>query len=244
MALLIRVTLAMDEQWTKSYWNPLTRAVQREVQKACAEICRQFPEVEFVLTPQVRQWNSPDILMMRDFPWSLLWDLSRNFSAREMIQELSRRMENIGLSPISPEEQERIASRFRRRSREYQWGFLETYLATDLLQHFLKSLKDRIPTESREFILGFTGRVFAPPRDYACVGLAMQQRNHAVFPMEHSGGRSTTILHEMGHLLGAEHPEDERVPSVMDPHGRGITDFDPKNIECIRQHIQVLVSSA
>lgn len=244
MTLSIRVTVAMDEPWSKSYWNPSTSAIQREVQKACAEIGRQFPEVEFALTSQARKWDSPDVLMMRDFPWSLLWDFPRSFSVREMIQELSERMENIGLAPISSEEQERVAIHFSHRSRQYQWGYLEGYLSRDLLQHFIKSLRDGIPVEPREFILGFTGRVFAPSRGYACVGLAMLKGNYAVFPMQTSRGRSTTILHEMGHLLGAEHPENERIPSVMDPHGRGITDFDPENIERIRQYIQELMSSA
>lgn len=246
MTKQVKIQLATDQTFRSSYWAFSAREIKSAATTAFKVLRNAFPEVELTLSPRVELWESKDFPLMRDFPMSLLLDLSRHSSFERAVEALAERARELGFREKSSIRTRKaldiMIANNRNSTKARRFWYLMGFLDSAFAEEMLIDLKESIPSDNNQFVLGFTGKLFVIERDLGgCLGIAFRGGNHAVFPIQYKQQLSSVILHETGHLLGADHPEDKDVVSIMNNRSiRKTTEFDPENVELIQQRIAEL----
>ena len=246
MAKQVKVTIASDQAYRSIYWALSSSQLKMAAQNALALFRETFPEVEFTLSSEIGLWESKDLPVMRDFPMSLLFDLPRHSSFAKVVETIGKRAADLGFHEKSRIRDERALQRIventKKSSKPGRFWYLMGFLDSVFAEEMLRDLTQRISHDDREFVLGFTGKFFVLERDLGgCLGIALKGGHYAVFPIQYKQRLSSVILHEVGHLFGADHPEDKDVASIMsNRYARYTTQFDQENTACIRAKIATL----
>lgn len=228
------VKVARDLEWQKSYWTPSDSTLISEVQVAFREFERQFPGVEFVLKENIYPWDVPGVRPQVDFPFHFLWGLEKGIPMQKLLPEISRRLQEAGICSIPQEIMENVAQVLERESPVYQHGYLSGFLANKFLETLLEALERDFLIGDREIIVGFTAKAVLE-HHHGCLGLSRLKKRHALVGFTFYSSPKITVLHELGHLFGALHPEDEHTKSIMNSSGGDTTNFDPENIQRIQE---------
>ncbi|MDO8633047.1 MAG: hypothetical protein Q7K38_00655 [Candidatus Wildermuthbacteria bacterium] len=160
-------------------------------------------------------------------------------SVENVIDFLAGRLQEYGIKSgfNDPAERERVIRYLQGKSMESRYAYLTGYMDSQILVHLLLS-KLRVafpPKDSKDIILGFTG---VPQQTHTlyghCLGSAELNGNHSAFPLAVHQNLRNTVLHELGHVFGAEHI-DNSTPSSMNPvqNDQGTLAFDNTNRERI-----------
>lgn len=241
MGTKFRIRIVTDQAWRNLYWAPDIKKLRKDIRTAIREFEEQFPEACFTLAREEENWDFPDFSSMRDFPFPLIRDLSNTNLFRELIQQIVERMRELKIdSPLhSQKKQQEIAQILANKPKKYQFEYLIGYLDNTFIHHMLSGLRRQFPRKKDEFILGFTGIVFLFGRDFGgCCGVAEIGGEYAAFPMQYKVEMPHVIIHELGHLMGAKHPENRDVVSVMNHRHMPKTHrFDQGNVRIIRGRI-------
>ena len=246
MAKQVKVTIVSDQAYRSIYWALSSFQLKVAARNALALFRETFPEVEFTLSSEIALWESKDLPVMRDFPMSLLFDLPGHSSFAKVVEILGKRAAELGFHEKSRIRDERalqnIVENTKKSSKPGRFWYLMGFLDSVFAEEMLRDLAQRIPHDDREIVLGFTGKLFVIERDLGgCLGIAQKSGHYAVFPIQYKKKLSRVILHECGHLLGADHPEDKDVVSIMNNrYARDTTQFDRENTDCIRARIATL----
>lgn len=240
MAGPLRIIIAPEHEFLNNYWTFSMEEVHVAVKKALGYFRRTFPDVQFNPTFEVRSWDAKRLPRMRDFPLSLLLNLPACLSLEEALQVLEQRYNEAGFSP-DPKAWESIRGRIQKDSKSAQFWYLMGFWDFAYVEELVLDLREKLPARTDEFVLGFTGNLFVLERDLGgCLGVALLGQQHAVFPIQYKRELWRVVLHEIGHLFGAEHPEDDKVNSIMNRYGGKTFRFDAPNQERIRKRIAAL----
>ncbi|MCH7605456.1 hypothetical protein IID24_05720 [Patescibacteria group bacterium] len=246
MVKQVIVKIATDAAFRSNYWAFSSQQIKTAATRALAIFCDTFPGVELTLLPQVDLWESKDFPLMRDFPMSLLLDLPRYSSFERAVEALAEKAQQLGFREESEirarEALDIVISNNRGKTKHSRFWYLMGFLDSAFAEEMLYDLKECRPSDGTQIVLGFTGKLFVIERDLGgCLGVAFRGGNHAVLPIQYKQRLSPVILHEVGHLFGAVHPEGEDVVSIMNnEYLEKTTRFDPENIELIHQRIKGL----
>lgn len=237
---IIRVRAVQDKEFKNSYWS---FDIAAELTKASQEFKKQFG-VGFELT-EIGDWNSVGYPFLKDFPFNVIQRIPKGLSIEEVIDYLvfvCRKRMGFFVE-VSQEEREDICSTIRNQCPAYQIGFWEGRLGYWLLDYLFHDLKEKEPMDSEigatialsgklSMWLHSSGRVRNQARiftkeAYVLIG------NTAI----DNSQIAKVILHEIGHLFGAQHVR--RTRSVM-KQGSLIYKFDRRNRKIIWNTIKQL----
>jgi len=234
---IIRVRAVQDEEFKNSYWS---FDISSETRKAFEEFERQFG-IGFELI-SIEDWKPANISDIRNFPMNIIQQIPKEISTEEIIEWLIYAFrKQIGIILIvSREEKYDICRSLKGESLRYQHGFFEGRMESWLKDRIFQNLKEKEPIEPEiGFIIACTGK-FSVESYWAGVvrHKASVFTKDAYILMQNfwtSGKKpSRVILHEIGHLFGAEHTRNRLVASVMTVNSKKITyNFDRKNKKII-----------
>lgn len=229
---LIPVMVAEDREFRNSYWSD----IQKELRRTFREFKRQFG-IGFRVT-KVKEWDSIGSPDLRDFPLNVIRRLTKVSSEEELIEKLAEEIKQLEIPwKISQKKKERPCRSLGRKSKTYQWEYLAGFLTARLQRCLLKSLIEKIiKGEENEIVLGFTGKIIFPEHPGAPLGLSSKEDGYALIGISESP--SYVILHELGHLFGAEHTKDESTVSVMNQKICPTYEFDKENKKIVRANLK------
>lgn len=236
-----KVRIVTDEKWRNSYWAPKTQELRKEMNIALKNFTKQFPEIKFTLAKKEECWDS-NLPHMGNFPFSLIFNSSRANSLKEVLRQIGEMIRNLKIetSICFKKEQQKIIQNISSWPKEKQLLYIMGYLDNKFLYFAVTVLKKNFPVNKNELIFGFTGSVFIFDRNVGGTsGMAVVKGEHAVFSIECRGKISHMIIHELGHLMGAEDIFKDKKPfSVMNYNYIGETyQFDAENIKKIKKTI-------
>ena len=243
----IKVKIATDKPFRSIYWTPTQEELRQIVAGALKSFEEQFPTISFRLQSKEEVWDSQGYPTMLDFPFSLIMDIPNVSSFSEVMKVLAQRAEDAGFRKETIIRNEdglsKIIRRNKNKPKEHQFFYLWGYFNGLFSREMLLDLKQKVPLQAEsEIVLGFTARFFVMNNPFGgCAGSAQLKGNYAVFPMQIKLKSSFVILHELGHLFGAEHIKKDKALSVMNETYLGEKYlFDPKNVKKINDYIESL----
>jgi hypothetical protein len=239
----LRFSIAIDEAWENSYWSEPPEDVWKVANDALGHLRRQFPEVEFFLEENIRAWDSPKIP-----PSPVAAAVARAPRGSALAAFVLACLHEWGVNlDDMPEDKEVLLEEIAQAARErraYQLGFLVGRIQSLVKEAFGRDLTNKYQPAPGEIVLGFTGQLFQLDEGGAEAGFALSDWRVAVFPLNPTGQLLAVILHEIGHILGAEHTKGEG--ALMVPYlGKSASvtlEFDPENLERMRQYLGTLPS--
>lgn len=242
---IIRVRAVQDQEFENSYWS---FDIRRELKEALRKFKRQF-KVRFEIT-EIGKWDSIGSPALRDFPLNVLKQLQKGVSETEVVDDLVKTVNTQMRIPweVSQRLRKRFCSVLRKKPRGYQLGYLMGWFSEFLSDYLLADLMKKTPEKTEaDIIIGFTGKIVVFPEQSTfplgravrgadlgkdaytvvgiCVGLHIKP--------------SQAILHEVGHLFGAEHIEDKSISSVMSQEPNSYR-FDKKNEKTVKYFLTKL----
>jgi hypothetical protein len=232
----VNVRVAFDDAFKDLYWtSPLK--TKNNILSALKTFNDTFPTVHFNVLPPER-WDSRGIPYVCSFPAPLITWISKGVSLEGIVKYLVGRAQELGFSKDFCDEEtlKRDLGKIRKKSKDYKFGFLKGWLIKSLEHELMADLKKNIPCPQKEIVLGFTGKIIIEDR-LSFRGLAEIGGKHAVFPIQYGADECLIILHEVGHLFGADHPTGSE-ESVMRLGVSGSEKFDAENIKRIRRRIE------
>lgn len=243
----IKIKIATDKPFRSIYWTPTQEELRQIVVGALKSFEEQFPTVSFILRLKEEVWDSQGYPAMLDVLPYLKIGISNARSFEVMKKVLIQRAKNEGFRKeniiFNEGTWEYIRIRNENKSKESRFHFLWSYLNRLFSEEILFDLKKKISNGDREITLGFTGRFFVavnpPGRCFGVGGVAERDGSYAVF-FPTKDRLAHIILHEVGHLFGAQHIEKEKGPSIMNPAFYGENYFDSVNAKRVNDHIEKL----
>jgi len=239
---MIRIRAVQDKEFKNSYWS---FDISGDMAKASKEFKRQFG-VGFELT-DIGDWDSIGSPDLRNFPFNLIQAIPKAISIEEIIDYLVNAcQEKIELFlEISQNEKDEMCSKLRGQPLEYQIGFLEDRLESWLKDYFSQDLEEKAPMDSETgAVIAFTGKFSIKSLWSGTVrkgNLIFTKKAYILIRNYWTSNikPSKIILHEFGHLFGAEDIEDSSVVSVMTQKPKVITyEFDDKNKQIILEKLK------
>lgn len=239
--LIIRVRVVQDKEFKNSYWS---FDIQKELKEAFQEFKRQFG-VGFRIR-EMGKWNSIGSPKLRDFPLNILKQLRMGISETEVVEDLVRIVNNQMRIPweISQEERKCLCGVLKKKAKDYQLGYLMAWFSGFPTTYLLQDLRKKIPkTTKDDIIVGFTGKIVGfSEKETFPLGKAVRKSAFGKNPYALVGicsglsmKPSHVILHEFGHLFGAEH-----LPGISVMNGGPTYDFDEENKKTIQDFLAKL----
>jgi hypothetical protein len=232
----VNVRVAFDDAFRSLYWtSPLK--TKNNILSALKTFSDTFPAVHFNVLPPER-WDSQNIPYLCSFPSSLTTWIKKGASPEEITRHLVGEAQKLGFDRefCDEEKLEQNLKRIERKSKDYKLGYLRGWLVSSLEGELMSSLKRNVPCLQGEIVFGFTGKILVEDGS-TFRGLAQIGGKYAAFPMQRGGEERLIILHEMGHLFGADHPAGNE-ESVMQLRLSGSDKFDRENMKIIRKRIK------
>lgn len=216
-----KLTLALDEAFQANLWAPSAADLRSLVAEAIGLFEKQFPETRFKINPEWKIWQPGLANYGGDFPLSLVISLPKVKSRTQLSNFINGRLVAIGFDSEDRDfDPEHVKIGEDGSINEDAFYYLMGYLEGRLKGHLMPKLVSAFPTTGTEIVFGFSGvfprTSFSVP--YGCIGYARHAGSHAIFPLNVSEQRkelSKIILHELGHIFDADHPEDASVKSIM-----------------------------
>jgi len=238
---IIRVRAVQDREFKNSYWS---FDIRSELAKAFQEFQRQF-RIGFELT-DIGEWDSAGSPSLRDFPFNVIQMIPRGLSMEETIEYLvGVCRKDMGLFiEVCQDERDEICNKMKGHSLSYQFGFWEGRLGSWLKECFFRDLEEKKVMDSGiGAIIAFSGKISICSKLGGCIkasGRVLTKEAYVL--MGNCSIRekqpSKTILHEIGHLFGANHTKYIR--SVMKVDQLSTYNFDFRNRRIISNKIKQL----
>ncbi len=241
----IKIKIATDKPFRSIYWTPTEEELRQEIAEAVRYFEEQFPTASFDLRPKEEVWDSQGYPTMLDFPISLMIDLPNTSSFELATKFLMQRAKDAGFRKesriLNEKAWESIVKKNKNKSKRSQFFYLQGFFDSVFAEEMLFDLMKKVSHGVREIVLGFTARFFVVNIPFGgCSGIAEKGGNYAVFPAQViSNDLKKLILHEIGHLFGAQHIEDGISIMNLAPR-RGNYLFDSYNIKIIKEYIEEL----
>ncbi len=238
---IIRVRAVQDREFKNSYWG---FDIRSELSKAFQEFQRQFG-IGFELT-DIGKWDSVGPPSLGNFPFNVIQMIPRGLSMEEIIEYLvGVCKKDMGLSiEVCQDEKDEICDKMENKPPAYQFGFWEGRLESWLKECFFRDLEEKKVMDSGiGATFAFSGKISICLKLGGCVktsgGIFTKKAyilmgNCSIYEKQ----PSRTILHEIGHLFGANHAKHRR--SVMKEDQSSTYNFDNRNKKIILNKIKQL----
>lgn len=239
---IIRVRVVQDREFRNSYWS---FDISSELAKASQKFQRQFG-IGFELT-DIGEWDSVGSSNLKGFPFNLIQTIPRGLSIEEITEYLvGACRKDMGLFiEVCQDERDEICSKMKGQPLAYQLGFWEGRLESWLKECFFRDLEEKEVMDSGiGATFAFSGKISICSNLAGCVrAFSKVFTEEAYILMWNCSMRkkqpSKTMLHEIGHLFGANHTTKYSI-SVMRV-GRLLTyNFDARNKRIILDKIKQL----
>lgn len=240
----VKVKIVVDKSFRSTCWSwsPTQEELQQIVVGALKFFKEQFPTVSFSLRLKEEVWDSQSYPTMLDFLPSLMRGISNTRSFEVMKKILIQGAKDAGFRKenmiFNEGVWECIRIRNKNKSKKSQLHFLWGYLDRLFSEEILLDLKKKISHGDRErkIILGFTGRFFVVANPLGqCFAMAERGGSYAVFLVPTKDKLPHVILHEVGHLFGAQHIKKKAFLLCGENYL-----FDPVNVKRVNDHINKL----
>lgn len=146
---------------------------------------------------------------------------------------------------VSQDEKNDICKSLRKEPLKYQLGFLQGRLEYWTKECLFQDLIEKIPIDSKvDAVIAFTGKLSITSNWCGSVPINGLISNELAYALIRnfwisSVPASKVILHEIGHLFGAQDIEDTSIVSVMTQRPEVVTyDFDDVNKKIILRRIK------
>lgn len=238
----IRIKAVQDRDFKNSYWS---FDILSELKKSFQEFQKQF-EVKFELIG-IEEWESVGHSYLKSFPFNIIQTIPKGISIEEIIDYLiSVYSEKTGLPlEVSQDEKNDICKSLRKEPLKYQLGFLQGRLEYWTKECLFQDLIEKIPIDSKvDAVIAFTGKLSITLNWCGSVPINGLISNELAYALIRnfwisSVPASKVILHEIGHLFGAQDIEDTSIVSVMTQRPEVVTyDFDDVNKKIILRRIK------
>lgn len=232
----IKLTIVMDKDYQNCYWANSKKEVLEASRAATANFSAAFPEVSFAIAKQVIPWES-GLPKFRDFPLPYVMEMPRTTFRKaftEFVEQLDRIRFHESRSLYGMLNFEQFVKELTAKTKSRQfWSLMVTFHGLLISEILYRARMDFPANHSREIVLAFTGKLFVLESD-GCAGVSKFEGNHMAIGVQLRTELSHIILHELGHLFGAEHPRDEKARSVMASGNDSYSHFDKKNAKRIK----------
>ncbi len=233
--VLFSIKPVVDESFLSSYWGYNISTTLKEV---INHFKSQFKElkIEFSYLP-IEKWEYRFQIPI-DYPRALLAQLPVG-SFEKMVKYLVDEINKIFSERTEGEKLKKVFKKnLRGKSKEYQMLYLTGYLEGVMEHIIFDDLKKNKPPS--DIVIGFTGKILAfyglTAKPVEIVGTASPKKSAILMTL--CSNPTGTLLHEIGHIFGATHVNQD-INSVMTPIYRPDKTllFDHENKERIRESL-------
>lgn len=234
----IRIRVVIDQDYLNCYWAFSRNDIRKAVRRAMVKFSSAFPEVSFILRHFTFIWDS-GLPKLRDFPVPYLLEMPRTTFKKSLISLLDK-LEQIRIggwwfkffNTIDYKKLDKTMAKKSKISRF--WMLMGKFHRLMMSAVLYQARTDYQVQNPPEIFIVFTEKLFVLDSG-GCAGVSMFEGNHMIIGLNFQSDLSHIILHELGHLFGAEHPKDKKTKSVMLTGNDRYSRFDKKNSELIRK---------
>lgn len=221
----ISIKVVKDKEFKTSYWK---FDVEQAIEKASRAFQNQFG-VELKIRTR-EDWNPSLGAGVRQLPESYLKEVTKSNSLEKVVEGLIRSAEQEGMDPESFDKEKVMKKMEGYKAKATQFEYLRGYFDGILERVLIGKLKAGRAHE--ELVIGFTGKILFPDKRQI-QGFAAEDKFRALITL--SRFPEYAIIHEIGHLFGAEHAETETV--MQCDLSKLVYDFNDRNRERIERNL-------